>query len=73
MHYWVERGKTQTPSSLFSDGLGNRKPNELLSKAVQRVSHRADSQVVDADHNDLVQDNDLTKEHDFFLGTLGAE
>ena len=33
----------------------------------------SDSQVVDADHNDRVQDNDLAKEHDFFLGTLGAE
>ena len=33
----------------------------------------SDSQVVDADHNDRVQDNDLAKEHDFFIGTLGAE
>ena len=33
----------------------------------------SDSQVVDADHNDRVQDNDLAKEHDFFLWTLGAE
>ena len=71
MHCWVERDKTQTPSSLFSDGLGNRYPNELLSKAVQRVE--SPCQVVDADHNDRVQNNDLTKEHDFFLGTFSAE
>ena len=30
----------------------------------------SDSQVVYADHNDRVQDNDLAKEHDFFLWTL---
>ena len=33
----------------------------------------SDSQVVDADHNDRVQNNDLAKEHDFFLGTFGAD
>ena len=33
----------------------------------------SDSQVVDADYNDRVQDNDLAKEHDLFLGTLNAE
>ena len=33
----------------------------------------SDSQVVDADHNDRVQNNDLAKEHDFFLGTFSAE
>ena len=33
----------------------------------------SDSHVVDADHNDRLQDNNLAKEHDFFLGTLGAE
>ena len=33
----------------------------------------SDSQVVDADHNDGIQDNDLAKEYDFFLGTLGAK
>ena len=33
----------------------------------------SDSQVIDADRNDHVQNNDLAKEHDVFLGTLGAE
>ncbi len=33
----------------------------------------SDSQVVYADPNDRVQDNDLAKDHDLFLGTLGAE
>ena len=32
----------------------------------------SDSQVVDADHSDRVQYNDLAKEHDFFLYALGA-
>ena len=30
-------------------------------------------QIVDADHDDRVQDDDLTQEHDFRLGTIGAE
>ena len=33
----------------------------------------SDSQDVDADHNESVKDNDLTNEHDFILGPLGAE
>ena len=31
------------------------------------------SQVVDADNDDRVQDDDLTQEHDFFLRTFGTE
>ena len=30
-------------------------------------------QIVDADRDDRVQDDDLTQEHDFRLGTIGAE
>ena len=32
-----------------------------------------DGQVVDADHDDRVQDDHLTQKHDFFLGTLTTE
>ena len=32
-----------------------------------------DSHVVDAEHDDRVQDDDLTQEHHFFLRTFGTE
>ena len=32
-----------------------------------------DGQVVDADHDDRVQDDHLTQKHDFLLGTLATE
>ena len=32
-----------------------------------------DSQVVDAEHDDRVQDDDLTQEHNFFLRTFDTE
>ena len=51
----------------------NTLPNPCPLCTVQGRVAVSESQVVDADHNDRVQDNDLTKEHDFFLGTLGAE
>ena len=48
-------------------------PNSCSVSSPKGRVAMSDSQVVDADHNHRVQDNDLSKEHDFFLGTLGAE
>ena len=73
MNYWVERGKLRR-HLLFSvmDWVTGNPTSCSVKQSKGRVAV-SDSQVVYADHNDRVQDNDLTKEHDFFLGTLGAE